>query len=100
MKPRECPFCGKKPEKYRSTWYVCKKCEIDVPVEVWDYRHDDWRSDGFPEKGNFLVLFEYSGKPKVGMGSLDRGKVSVCGYAPHVSTEECKWKPLPESEGA
>jgi hypothetical protein len=94
MKPRECPFCGEKPEKYRSTWYVCKKCEIDVPVEVWDYRHDDWRSDGWPE-GEVLVLWDgrvFTGRLCDGYVDLDKE-----GIMPRL--EKCKWKPLPESEG-
>ena len=93
MKPRECPFCGKKPEKYRSTWYVCKECEIDVPVEVWDYRHDDWRSDGWPE-GEVLVLY----RGHVYLGELDIENMMVRIFYDNslVSILDCKWKPLPE----
>ena len=103
MKRRPCPFCGKKPEKYRSTWYVCKECEIEVPVEVWDYRYDDWRSDGWPAFYKTILLWETKLETK-GYGHV-RYDESISFYmfkgGDYFKTnkEDCKWKPMPESEG-
>lgn len=107
MKLRKCPRCIGDAVVRREPRYwdiplfhvACDVCGIqtmgcsdeDDAIEDWNSpRHDDWRSDGWPD-GDVLVLWDgrvFTGRLCDGYVDLDKE-----GIMPRL--EKCKWKPLP-----
>ena len=97
-RPRECPFCGGENLDRNPETTVCNICGVEHINEWWDERWDDWRSDGWPVDTDMLMRHNcgWINSDVIGDGHV----ITHCfNCGKNVPLSECKWKPLPASEG-